>query len=114
MSQACFIVLLQGRNYFKEGEGTMKTVLYLGIQNTPIEVEKTVCLGSDYRIHSSYSINGNPIVLRATRNACAYYPPHDCVSYPNHTVSPCVAGQLYPVSVLDAGFSGHDFEVVFS
>ena len=56
--------------------------------------------------------NGKKVILKATKDNSAYYPPHDDVQYLNYNLPPCKTGKLYPVGILDKGYSEHYFELV--
>lgn len=90
----------------------MKKIIYLGLQNKPHEVFETAFV-KNFKVAYQYkNNNGKKVMLKATKDNFAYFPSHDHVQYPNYNLPPCKTGKLYPVSILDRGYSGHYFELV--
>lgn len=90
----------------------MKKIIYLGMDNTAHEVFETAHVDHFKVIYQYENNNGKPVMLKATQDNNAFDPPHDHVQYSNWAFPTCKAGKLYPVNILDNGFSGHYFEIV--
>lgn len=90
----------------------MKRTIYLGMENKPHEVFETAHVRNSKVVYQHENNNGKKVMLKATKDNFAYFPPHDHVQYPNDSLPPCKAGKLYPVDILDRGYSGHYFELV--
>jgi len=91
---------------------TMKKIIYLGLQNKPHEVFETAFVKNFKVVYQYENNNGKKVMLKATKDNSAYSPPCDSEQYPNNGLSMCESGKLYPVSILDRGYSGHYFELV--
>ena len=90
----------------------MKKIIYLGMDNRPYEVFETAHVKNFRVVYQHENNAGKKVMLRATEDNPAYLPPHNFVQYPNNLLPPCRKGNLYPVSVLAQGYSGHHFELV--
>jgi hypothetical protein len=90
----------------------MKKIIYLGMNNKPHEVFETAHVENSKVVYQHENNNGKKVMLKATKDNFAYFPPHDHVQYPNYNLPPCKTGKLYSVSILDKGYSGHHFELV--
>lgn len=90
----------------------MKKIIYLGMANKPYEVFETAHIENFRPVYQYKNNEGKEVMLKSTKDHPAYYPPHDFVQYPNSLMPMCKAGQLYPINILDKGYSGHYFELV--
>lgn len=90
----------------------MKKIIYLGMNNDPFEVFETAYVRNFKVVYQYENNNGKKVMLKATKDNSAYYPPHDHVQYPNNTLPVCEKGELYPIDILNKGYSGHHFELV--
>lgn len=90
----------------------MKKIIYLGMNNDPFEVFETAHVKNFKVVYQHENNNGKRVMLRATQDNNAYYPPYNFVQYPNNSLPVCKAGKLYPVSILNKGYNGHYFELV--
>jgi hypothetical protein len=97
----------QNRRYNK-----MKRIIYLGMNNKPYEIYETVHVENFKVVYQHESNNGKKVMLKATKDNMAYHPPYNFVQYPNYSLPICKAGELYPVSILDKGYSSHYFELM--
>lgn len=82
------------------------------MENKPHEVFETAFVKNFKVVYQYENNNGKKVMLKATKDNSAYYPPHDYVQYLNYNLPPCKTGKLYPVGILDKGYSGHYFELV--
>ena len=90
----------------------MKTILYVGMENKPYEVDTMVYVNERYLPVTLYYIDGKKVMLKANRSALAYSPAHDNMQYPNHNLPIIQAGKVVSPEVLDKGYSSHDFELI--
>jgi hypothetical protein len=90
----------------------MEKIIYLGMDNKPYKVFETAFVKNFKVVYQYENNNGKKVMLKATKDNSAYYPPHDYVQYPNNNLPPCKAGELYSVDILGKGYSGHYFELV--
>jgi hypothetical protein len=90
----------------------MKKIIYLGMENKPYEIYETAHVENSKVVYQHENNNGKKVLLKATKDNSAYYPASNYMRYPNNTLPLCKAGKLYPVSILDRGYSGHYFELV--
>jgi hypothetical protein len=90
----------------------MKRIIYLGMENKPYEVYEAAHVENFKVVYQYENNNGKKVMLKATKDNNAYYPPHDFKQYPNNNLPICKAGELYPISILDKGYSGHYFELM--
>jgi hypothetical protein len=90
----------------------MKKIIYLGLQNKPHEVFETAFVKNFKVVYQYENNNGKKVMLKATKDNFAYFPPHNFVQYPINSLPPCKTGKLYPIDILDKGYSGHHFELV--
>ncbi len=90
----------------------MKKIIYLGMNNDPHEVFETAHVKNSKVVYQYENNNGKRVMLKATKDNFAYSPPQDFKQYPNNSLPECKAGNLYPVSILDKGYSGHHFKLV--
>ena len=90
----------------------MKKIIYLGMENKAHEVFETAYVKNFKVVYQYENNNGKKVVLKAITDNNAYYPAHDFKQYVNTTLPVCKAGNLYPISILDKGYSGHHFELV--
>jgi len=90
----------------------MKKIIYLGMNNDPFEVFETAHVKNFRVVYQYENNNGKKVMLKAIKDNFAYFPPHDFVQYPNNSLPACKAGKLYPIDVLNKGYSGHHFELV--
>ena len=90
----------------------MKKIIYLGMNNDPYEVFETAHVENFKVVYQYENNNGKKIMLKATQDNNAYSPPQDFKRYTNNSLPACKAGKLYPVSILNKGYSGHHFELV--
>ena len=90
----------------------MKKIIYLGMNNIPHEVFETAHVKNFRVVYQYENNNGKRVMLKATKDNFAYSPPHDFKQYVNSNLPTCKAGKLYPIDVLNKGYSGHHFELV--
>lgn len=90
----------------------MKKIIYLGMENKPHEVFETAHVRNFKVVYQYENNNGKKVMLRATKDSSAYSPPYNHARYPNNALPACRAGKLYPIDILDKGYSGHYFELV--
>ncbi len=90
----------------------MKRTIYLGMENKPHEVFETAFVKNFKVVYQYENNNGKKVMLMATKDSSAYSPPYNHVQYPNDSLPPCKAGKLYPIGILDKGYSGHYIELV--
>lgn len=90
----------------------MKKIIYLGMDNTAHEVWETAHVENFKVVYQYENNNGKPVKLRAIEDCFSYDPPHDYKQYANTRNPACRSGKLYPVNILDNGYSGHYFEIV--
>jgi len=90
----------------------MKTVLYIGMDNKPIEVE-TKCTIRNYQpITEYFTLDGKRVMLKAIKNACSYAEPYNHKQYPFLTKPIIKQNAIVSPSIIDNGYSCHDFEIV--
>jgi len=90
----------------------MKKIIYLGMENKAHEVFETAHVKNFRVVYQYENNNGKKVMLRATQDNNAHYPAHDFKHYINNTLPVCKQDKLYPISILDKGYSGHYFELV--
>lgn len=93
----------------------MKKTIYLGMNNVPHEVYETAYVKNFKVVYQHENNNGKHIMLKATQDNGAYYPegaPRGYLRYPNRALPVCKAGKLYPIDILNQGYSSHYFELV--
>ena len=90
----------------------MKKIIYLGMNNDPYEVFETAHVKNFKVVYQHENNNGKRVMLKATQDNNAYSPPQDFKQYVNSNLPTCKAGKLYPIDVLNKGYSGHNFELV--
>lgn len=90
----------------------MKKIIYLGMENKPFEVFETVEIVNFKPVYQYKNSNGKKIMLKATQDNNAYYPPHNYEQRQNNTLPTCKKNQLYNIDILNRGYSEHYFELV--
>lgn len=90
----------------------MKKIIYLGMENKPYEIYETAHVKNDKVIYQYENNNGKKVMLKALKDNIAYYPPHNFQQFANYILLECKAGKLYPIDILNKGYSGHYFELV--
>ena len=90
----------------------MEKIIYLGMENTPHTVYETAFVRNGRVMYQYENDKGRPVMLEATQNNPAYYPPSDYRQYPNNMEPACIAGKKYPIDILNRGYSGHYFKLV--
>lgn len=90
----------------------MKKIIYLGMNNKPHEVFETAFVKNFKVVYQYENNNGKKVMLKATKDNSAYFLSHNFVQYPNNSLPLCKAGKLYPIDILNKGYSGHHFELV--
>ena len=90
----------------------MKTVLYIGMTNQPVEVITKTYMGSNYKVITDYfTLDGKKLMLEAVKDSTAYYPAFNYSSYANNVLPIIKAGTVVSPSVLGNGYSCHDFKL---
>lgn len=90
----------------------MKKIIYLGMENDPYEVFETAYV-KNFKVVYQYENNqGKKVMLKAIKDNIAYYPPNDFKQFANNMLPICKAGKLYPIDILNKGYSGHYFELI--
>jgi hypothetical protein len=90
----------------------MKKIIYLGMKNKPHEVFETVHIKNFKTIYQYKNNNGKEVMLKATEDNYAYYPPCNFKQYVNNNFPVCKKGELYTISILKKGYSEHYFELI--
>lgn len=90
----------------------MKKIIYLGMENKPHEVFETAHVRNFKVVYQYENNDGKKVMLKATKDSKAYSPPQDFKRYTNNSLPVCKAGKLYPIDILNKGYSGHHFELV--
>jgi hypothetical protein len=90
----------------------MKKIIYLGMDNTPFEVFETAYIKNFRVVYQHENNNGKKVMLKAKQNNFAYSPPHNFIKYVNNILPMCEKDKLYPIDILNKGYSGHYFELV--
>lgn len=90
----------------------MKKIIYLGMENKTHEVFETAHVKNFKVVYQHENNNGKKVMLRAIQDNSAYFPAHNFKKYPNNTLPICKEGKLYPIDILNKGYSGHYFELV--
>ena len=90
----------------------MKKIIYLGMNNDPHEIFETAHVRNFKVVYQHENNNGKRVMLRATQDNNAYYPAHNYKKHINNLYPVCKIGKLYPIDILNKGYSGHYFELV--
>lgn len=87
-------------------------IIYLGMENKPHEVFETAFVKNSKVIYQYENNNGKKVMLKATKDNSAYFPPCDYKQYPNTSLPICKKDKLYSIDILSKGYSGHYFKLV--
>ena len=90
----------------------MKTVLYIGINNKPIEVEIKYTIKNYKTIETYFTLDGKKIMLKANINAYAYHNSSNYMRYIKNSQTAIKKGSIVSPSVINNGYSYHDFEAI--
>jgi hypothetical protein len=91
----------------------MKTVLYIGMENKPIEVETRQHINNRYQVETDYyNMEGNRIMLQAQNDIIAHDPPCDFMQYPNYSKPIIKTGSIVSPAMINNGYSCHNFSII--
>lgn len=90
----------------------MKTILYIGMDNNPIEIEIKYTIKNYELIETYFTLDGKKFMLKAINNAYAYHNPSNYMQYIKNSQTAIEKGSIVSPSVINKGYSCHDFEIV--
>lgn len=90
----------------------MKKIIYLGMNNTPFEIFESVTLQNFKPTYSYKNNNDKNVMLKATRHNHPYFKGYNYEQRINYSLPLCKQNEIYPINILDMGYSGHYFELV--
>lgn len=91
----------------------MKTKIYIGMDNTPVDVTITQKRNKRYQIEYGYFTDVGEIMLRAVKDVIPYgFYGDRYIQYPISGRMIC-KGEIVSPEVLNRGYSSHYFEIVY-